>query len=79
MIINKYRAAGDLNRWAIRPEIEPQLRLRFSNLPVTISSRPQPSVKLRQPHYANPKLGPNVLRRRNHHVRPLYLCPHVLH
>jgi hypothetical protein len=26
MIVNKFRATGDLNRWAIRPEIEPQLR-----------------------------------------------------
>jgi hypothetical protein len=23
MIVNEYRAKGDLNRWAIRPEIEP--------------------------------------------------------
>jgi hypothetical protein len=26
MIINKCRVKGDLNVWAIRPEIEPQLR-----------------------------------------------------
>jgi hypothetical protein len=26
MIVNQYRAKGDPNRWAIRPEIEPQLR-----------------------------------------------------
>jgi hypothetical protein len=26
MVVNKYRAAGDLNHWAIRSEIEPQLR-----------------------------------------------------
>jgi hypothetical protein len=33
MIVNKYRAAGDLNRWAIRPEIEPQLRQWWSDPP----------------------------------------------
>jgi hypothetical protein len=46
MIVNEYRAKEELNRWAIRPEIEPQLRrsdlplysLRVSNLPVAIPS-----------------------------------------
>jgi hypothetical protein len=33
MIVNKFRAAGDLNRWAIRPEIEPQLRRWWSDPP----------------------------------------------
>jgi hypothetical protein len=26
MIVNKFRTARELNRWTIRPEIEPQLR-----------------------------------------------------
>lgn len=36
MIVNKYRAKEELNRWAIRPEIEPQLRR--SDLPPLQSS-----------------------------------------
>ena len=34
MIVNKYRAVGDPNRWAIRPEIEPQLRRWSTNPPL---------------------------------------------
>ena len=37
MIVNEYRAKGDLNHWAIRPEVEPQLRRWWSNPPL-----PQP-------------------------------------
>jgi hypothetical protein len=50
MIVNKYRAKGDPNRWAIRPEIEPQLRQLLSDAPppqppLLRSSRTVPAVQ----------------------------------
>jgi hypothetical protein len=53
MIVNKFRAAGDLNRWAIRPEIEPQLRRWYSDPPP-----PQPPFL--QSSSDHPQLAPAV-------------------
>ncbi|KAH6667819.1 hypothetical protein B0J14DRAFT_601506 [Halenospora varia] len=54
MIANQYRIKGDLNRWAIRPEIEPQLRRCWSGPPL-----PQPPFL--QSSGGQPKLVPGVL------------------